>query len=91
MLNALGAGFDCASVRELELAAALRVPQGRLIFANPCKRPADFRYAAEKVGSVRRRHAPARWLHADRCACIVAAGRELSVHACMHSCKRSWL
>jgi ornithine decarboxylase len=48
MLNALGAGFDCASIQELERAAAHDVPQSRVIFANPCKRPADFRYAAEK-------------------------------------------
>eukprot|EP00882_Tetradesmus_deserticola_P025169 GHRQ01027630.1.p1 GENE.GHRQ01027630.1~~GHRQ01027630.1.p1 ORF type:complete len:496 (+),score=214.96 GHRQ01027630.1:168-1490(+) len=47
MLNALGAGFDCASVQELKCAAAHDVPQDRLIFANPCKRPADFRYARE--------------------------------------------
>jgi hypothetical protein len=43
MLNALGAGFDCASVQELKCAAAHDVPQDRVIFANPCKRPADFR------------------------------------------------
>jgi len=48
MLDALGAGFDCASVQELERAAALGVPQDRIIFANPAKRPADFRYAASK-------------------------------------------
>jgi ornithine decarboxylase len=48
MLNALGCGFDCASVQELERAAALGVPQDRVIFANPCKRPADFRYAVER-------------------------------------------
>jgi len=47
MLNALGAGFDCASIQELQRAMALGVPQDRIIFANPCKRPADFRYAAE--------------------------------------------
>ncbi|KAF6250432.1 pyridoxal-dependent decarboxylase [Scenedesmus sp. NREL 46B-D3] len=47
MLNALGAGFDCASVQELKCAAAHDVPQDRVIFANPCKRPADFRYARE--------------------------------------------
>eukprot|EP00775_Hariotina_reticulata_P004514 gene4514-4767_t len=46
MLNALGVGFDCASIAELEAAAALGVAQTRIIFANPCKRPADFRYAA---------------------------------------------
>eukprot|EP00775_Hariotina_reticulata_P014259 gene14259-14409_t len=47
MLDALGAGFDCASVQELQKAAALNVPQDRVIFANPCKRPLDFRYARE--------------------------------------------
>lgn len=47
-LNALGVGFDCASVQELEKALAMGVPQSRIIFANPCKRPADFRYAASK-------------------------------------------
>jgi len=47
MLAALGAGFDCASIQELQLAAAHGVTQDRIIFANPCKRPADFRYAAE--------------------------------------------
>ncbi|GBF87342.1 ornithine decarboxylase [Raphidocelis subcapitata] len=46
MLDALGCGFDCASVAELQAAAALGVPQERIIFANPCKRAADFRYAA---------------------------------------------
>lgn len=45
MLAALGAGFDCASIQELQLAAAHGVPQDRIIFANPCKRPADFRCA----------------------------------------------
>lgn len=44
MLNALGAGFDCASIQELKCAAAHDVPQSRIIFANPCKRPADFRW-----------------------------------------------
>lgn len=43
VLAALGAGFDCASIQELQLAAAHGVPQDRIIFANPCKRPADFR------------------------------------------------
>jgi diaminopimelate decarboxylase len=43
MLAALGAGFDCASVMELEAAEALGVAQERVIFANPCKKPADFR------------------------------------------------
>lgn len=46
MLAALGAGFDCASVMELEAVEVLGVSQDRIIFANPCKKPADFRYAA---------------------------------------------
>lgn len=45
MLAALGAGFDCASIQELQLATAHGVTQDRVIFANPCKRPADFRCA----------------------------------------------
>ncbi|KIY94504.1 ornithine decarboxylase [Monoraphidium neglectum] len=46
LLAALGAGFDCASKAELEAVAALGVPQDRVIFAHPCKRPADLRFAA---------------------------------------------
>eukprot|EP00878_Enallax_costatus_P012216 GHUV01012759.1.p1 GENE.GHUV01012759.1~~GHUV01012759.1.p1 ORF type:complete len:257 (+),score=98.24 GHUV01012759.1:609-1379(+) len=46
-LNALGAGFDCASIQELKAAAVHDVPQSRIIFANPCKRPADFRCVVE--------------------------------------------
>ena len=42
-LAALGAGFDCASVAVLQAAAAAGVPQERILFANPCKRPGDFR------------------------------------------------
>eukprot|EP00882_Tetradesmus_deserticola_P012917 GHRQ01013692.1.p1 GENE.GHRQ01013692.1~~GHRQ01013692.1.p1 ORF type:complete len:334 (+),score=108.18 GHRQ01013692.1:163-1164(+) len=49
MLAALGAGFDCASVMELEAAQALGVSQDRIIFANPCKKPADFRCAADML------------------------------------------
>jgi ornithine decarboxylase len=45
MLAALGAGFDCASVMELEAAQELGVPQECVIFANPCKKPADFRWS----------------------------------------------
>jgi diaminopimelate decarboxylase len=55
-LAALGCGFDCASVAELKKAAAALEAAGcsedeaatRVIFANPCKRPADFRYAREQ-------------------------------------------
>jgi hypothetical protein len=45
MLDALGAGFDCASVMELQAVQDLGVDQERVIFANPCKKPADFRWA----------------------------------------------
>jgi ornithine decarboxylase len=47
LLAALGAGFDCASKAELEAAAALGVPKDRVIFAHPCKRAADLRYARD--------------------------------------------
>jgi ornithine decarboxylase len=46
LLAALGAGFDCASRAELEAVLALGVPRDRIIFAHPCKRPGDLRYAA---------------------------------------------
>lgn len=48
MLYALGAGFDCASVQELDRVLAMGVPQSRMIFANPCKKNADFAYANKK-------------------------------------------
>jgi ornithine decarboxylase len=51
MLAALGAGFDCASVMELEAAEALGVPQERVILANPCKKPADFRCESVTEGT----------------------------------------
>ncbi|KAG2447384.1 hypothetical protein HYH02_007712 [Chlamydomonas schloesseri] len=47
LLMALGAGFDCASKGELDMMLRLGVPPGRIIFAHPCKRGADFRYARE--------------------------------------------
>jgi hypothetical protein len=46
MLAALGAGFDCASVMELQAVQDLGVDQERVIFANPCKMPADFRWGS---------------------------------------------
>lgn len=48
MLFAMGAGFDCASVQELERVLAMGVPQSRIIFANPCKKMMDFAYANRK-------------------------------------------
>lgn len=51
LLAALGAGFDCASKAELETVLALGVPRERIIFAHPCKRPGDLRFAqAQRVG-----------------------------------------
>lgn len=47
-LAALGAGFDCASEAEVEQVTAMGVSPDRIIFANPCKRPADIRSAARK-------------------------------------------
>lgn len=43
VLAVLGAGFDCASEAEVELVMSLGVSADRIIFANPCKRPADIR------------------------------------------------
>lgn len=42
-LARLGAGFDCASPSELD-----KAPPGKIIYANPCKRPVDIQYAARR-------------------------------------------
>lgn len=47
LLASMGAGFDCASKAELESVLALGVPPSRIIFAHPCKRGSDIRYARE--------------------------------------------
>jgi len=47
LLVALGAGFDCASKGELATMLGLGVPPSRIIFAHPCKRPCDIRYARD--------------------------------------------
>ena len=44
-LAALGAGFDCASAREMVDVLALGVPPERIIFAQCCKRLADLESA----------------------------------------------
>ena len=46
-LFAHGAGFDCASRREIELALELGCPVNRIIFANPAKLPSDLEFAAQ--------------------------------------------
>jgi hypothetical protein len=47
LLVAMGTGFDCASKGELEMMLKLGVPPSRIIFAHPCKRASDIRYARE--------------------------------------------
>ncbi|CAM0909359.1 unnamed protein product [Alopecurus aequalis] len=47
-LAALGAGFDCASRREVESVLALGAdPGSSIVYANPCKPEAHVRYAAQ--------------------------------------------
>uniref|UniRef100_A0A453LHU3 ornithine decarboxylase n=1 Tax=Aegilops tauschii subsp. strangulata TaxID=200361 RepID=A0A453LHU3_AEGTS len=46
-LAALGAGFDCASRREIEAVLALGVQPASIVYANPCKPEAHLEYAAE--------------------------------------------
>lgn len=47
-LAALGVAFDCASSAEIEQILSIGVSPDRIVFANPCKRPADVRSAASK-------------------------------------------
>jgi len=47
LLMALGTGFDCASLGEVDMMLKLGVHPSKIIFAHPCKRPADIRYAKE--------------------------------------------
>ena len=44
-LNALGAGFDCASMAEIAAVLRLGVNPARIIFANPCKSVPHLKYA----------------------------------------------
>jgi ornithine decarboxylase len=46
VLEALGAGFDCASKQEIASVLSLGVdPAKRIIYANPCKQASHIRYA----------------------------------------------
>eukprot|EP00232_Nephroselmis_pyriformis_P000766 CAMPEP_0182913570 /NCGR_PEP_ID=MMETSP0034_2-20130328/38109_1 /TAXON_ID=156128 /ORGANISM="Nephroselmis pyriformis, Strain CCMP717" /LENGTH=909 /DNA_ID=CAMNT_0025050297 /DNA_START=368 /DNA_END=3097 /DNA_ORIENTATION=+ len=45
-LAACGAGFDCASMAEIEMVLDAGVAAERIIFANPCKLPSHIRHAA---------------------------------------------
>jgi ornithine decarboxylase len=47
LLIAMGTGFDCASKGELEIMLKMGVPPSRIIFAHPCKRATDIKYARE--------------------------------------------
>jgi len=46
VLAQLGTGFDCASKGELQKVLELKVPQSRIIYANPCKQSSHIKYAA---------------------------------------------
>uniref|UniRef100_A0ACD5V3B9 Uncharacterized protein n=1 Tax=Avena sativa TaxID=4498 RepID=A0ACD5V3B9_AVESA len=46
-LAELGAGFDCASRREIEAVLELAVDPGSIVYANPCKPDAHIEYAAQ--------------------------------------------
>lgn len=47
LLIAMGAGFDCASKGELQMMLDMGVHPSRIIFAHPCKRACDIRFARE--------------------------------------------
>ncbi|MEW5298294.1 MAG: hypothetical protein WDW36_001434 [Sanguina aurantia] len=47
LMAAMDMGFDCASAGEVETVLSLGVHPSRIIFAHPCKRPCDIRYARE--------------------------------------------
>jgi len=46
ILAQLGTGFDCASKGEIQKVLELKVPQSRIIYANPCKQSSHIKYAA---------------------------------------------
>lgn len=45
VLAKLGCGFDCASREEIIMAKANGVPDDKIIYANPCKKPESLQYA----------------------------------------------
>lgn len=47
-LSKLGANFDCASPKEIDLVLAQGVSPSRILYANPCKRMCDISYAYAK-------------------------------------------
>lgn len=46
-LASLGSGFDCASACEIEQIVDLGISPDRVIYANPCKRISDLRFASK--------------------------------------------
>jgi len=46
-LAKMGSNFDCASPAEIELVLSLGVEPERILYANPCKRVEDIRFAKE--------------------------------------------
>uniref|UniRef100_A0ACD5Z030 Uncharacterized protein n=1 Tax=Avena sativa TaxID=4498 RepID=A0ACD5Z030_AVESA len=46
-MSALGAGFDCASRREMESVLAVGADPGSIVYANPCKPETHVRHAAQ--------------------------------------------
>ncbi|CCA74256.1 related to ornithine decarboxylase [Serendipita indica DSM 11827] len=49
LLSALGSGFDCASMNEINMVSEIGVDPSRVIFANPCK-PTSFVKHAARMG-----------------------------------------
>lgn len=48
LLKSMGAGFDCASKREMSTVMSIGTPMDRIIFAHPCKTERDIAFALEQ-------------------------------------------
>ncbi|XP_041438120.1 ornithine decarboxylase isoform X2 [Xenopus laevis] len=46
-LAALGTGFDCASMGEIDMVLKMGIPAADIIYANPCRQVSHIKYAAE--------------------------------------------
>jgi len=44
-LSSLGCNFDCASPKEIDLVLSTGIDPSRIIYANPCKKESDIKYA----------------------------------------------
>jgi ornithine decarboxylase len=47
-LNSLGCTFDCASRNEIKQVLDIGVPKDDILYANPCKKPQDIKWAGEQ-------------------------------------------